>query len=147
MKVILIKDVERLGRSGDTVEVKPGYARNYLIPAGLALVATKENFKRLEEIRNRERKILEKQKIEAQKLKSLIENTSLTITCEVKEDDQIYGTVAETQIVKALKNEGIEVDKEKINLTQPIKKLGVYQVEIVLHPEVVATLRVWVVKK
>ena len=147
MKVILIKDVAKLGKSEEVIEVKDGYARNYLIPYGFALPATKTDFRRLTEMKNREHRLRDKRKKEAEKIKAAVEKISLTITANVKDDEEIYGTIGESQIVKALKNEEIEVAKEKIFLPQPIKKLGVYTAEVRLHPEVTASLRVWVVKK
>ncbi|MCK4809834.1 MAG: 50S ribosomal protein L9 [Candidatus Omnitrophica bacterium] len=148
MKVILLKDLKRAGKSGQVIEVKDGYGRNYLIPYGFALVVTKENFKRLEQIQEKERKLLEKKKEEALKLRQRVENVSLTITAHLKENGEIYGTIGEGQIAKALKNEeGINIDKEKISLLDPIKELGVYKVDVELYPEVIASLRVWVVKK
>lgn len=147
MKVILIKDVERLGKKEEVVEVKDGYARNYLIPYGFALPATKENFQRLEIIKNRERKLLQKQRKEAEALKERIEKLSLTLPVEVKEGDDIYGSIREPQLLKALESEGIPADKIKLILPQPIRKLGVHKIELTLHPEVKALLRVWVVRK
>ncbi|MCD6583823.1 MAG: 50S ribosomal protein L9 [Candidatus Omnitrophica bacterium] len=147
MKVILIKDIEKLGKCGEVVEVRDGYARNYLIPQGLALHASKENFQRLERIKEKERKLLERKKKQALQLKEKIEKLSLTIPVEVKEGEDIYGSVGSAQISKLLKSEGIEIEENKIILAEPIRKLGVYSIEIELHPQVKGSLRVWVVKK
>ncbi len=148
MKVILLKEMKDLGKNGQVVEVKDGYGRNYLIPYGFALVVTRENSKRLEQIQERRRKLLDKTKKEAFKLREKIENASLTITTHVKENGEIYGTIGEGQIAKALKNEeGINIEKEKISFPEPIKKIGAYKLDIELYPEVIASLRVWVVKK
>ncbi len=147
MKIILIKDFPKLGKRGEVVEVKDGYARNYLIPQGFALKATRENFKRWEEIKRREEKRFQKKKEEALKLKEKIEGISVTITSQVKDDEEIYGSISEIDICKALRNEGIEIDKKQIIIKEPIKKIGVYKVDVDLHPEVCASLRVWVVKK
>ncbi len=147
MRIILLKEVARLGKKGDIVEVKDGYARNYLIPYGFALKATRENLKKFEELKRREEKLLEKRKREALKLKEKLEKISLTIQAEVKENDEIYGSIGQIQIKNALKEEGIEIEKDKIQLEEPIKKLGVYKVKINLEKDVDAFLRVWVVKK
>ena len=147
MRIILLKEVARLGKKGDIVEVKNGYARNYLIPYGFALKATRENLKKFEELKRREEKLLEKRKREALKLKEKLEKISLTIQAEAKENDEIYGSISQVQIKNALKEEGIEIEKDKIQLEEPIKKLGVYKVKINLEKDVDAFLRVWVVKK
>jgi large subunit ribosomal protein L9 len=147
IKIILLKTVEKLGKEGEVVEVKPGFARNYLIPKKIALKATKENFKKIEEIKKKKEQLLEKERREFLNLKEKLEKISLTITVEVKEGDEIYGTVSEVQILKALKDEGIELGKGKIVLPEPIKKLGVYNLKVNLHPQVEGNIRVWVVKK
>jgi large subunit ribosomal protein L9 len=147
MKVILIKNVEKLGKEGDTIEVKDGYARNFLLPQNMALQATKESFKEIEKLKQQKAKLLEKSKKEALVLKEKIESISLTLTAEVKEGDEIYGSISETQILKALKEEGTELDKSKLSLQEPIRKLGVYALKVKLCPEVEANLRVWIMKK
>ena len=147
MKVVLIKNVEKLGKEGDIIEVKDGYARNFLIPTGVALRATKGSFHEIEEIKKRKVKSEEKGKKEAIALKEKIEEISITLTTEVKEDEEIYGSIAEPQILRALKEEGFELDKGKLTLDEPIKKLGSYQIVVKIIPEVKATLRVWIVKE
>ncbi|UCC95165.1 MAG: 50S ribosomal protein L9 [Candidatus Omnitrophota bacterium] len=170
MKIILLKNRERLGKQGDIVEVKGGFARNHLIPQGYALPATGENFKRLEEIKRKKEKSSEREKKSALEFKEKLEGLSLTIPCEVKgsaflkvqpddhtpleakttpskDEDEIYGSVGEPQVLKALRDEGVNLEKGRVIFDDPIKKLGVYSLKIRLHPEVEATLRVWVVKK
>lgn len=147
MKVVLVKDIKNFGECGRVKEVKEGYARNYLLPRGLALPATQNSFERINRIKEIENNSREKKKNETINFKELIEKTSLTITAEAKNEEDIYGTIGEAHIVKALKNENIEIKKEQIHIDEPIKKLGVYMVRIDLHPEVKASLRVWVVKK
>ena len=147
MKVILLKKLGKLGQEGDTVVVKDGYARNFLIPGGIALTASDENFKRLQTIKKAKDKLAEEEKNKCLKVKKQIENVSLTITVEAKQDEQLYGAIGEAQILKQLTAEGVELDKDKIVLEKPIKKLGVYNLKINLYPEVVASLRVWIVKK
>ncbi len=147
MKVILRKDVETIGKAGEIVEVKNGYARNYLIPKGLALEASKGNVKRFEQEKkslelqkNREKKAAEK---EAEKLN----DTSITISVSVGEEDKLFGSVTSQDIANALEEKGFALDKRKILLDEPIKALGIYSIPIKLHPEVEAKVKVWVVKK
>lgn len=147
MKIILLKSLGKLGNEGEVKEVKDGYARNYLIPQGIALVATDGNFKKLNEIKRAKIKIAEKEKQSFLKLKEEIEKVSLTILAEVKDNDELYGSVNEAQILKALKAEKIDLDKGMLVLEEPIRKLGVYKLKVNLHSEVEATLRVWVVRK
>lgn len=147
MKVILIKDVERLGQEGKVVTVKDGYARNCLIPQGLALKADKVNSKQLEELKRKKIKALEKQKQSAMEFQKTIEAVSLTIPAEVKEDEEIFGSINEAQILKMLSDEGISLEKGVLTIDEPIKKLGVYNLKAKIHPEVEANVRVWVVKK
>ena len=147
MKVILIKDVERLGQEGNVVTVKDGYARNCLIPQGLALKADEVNSKQLDELKRKKIKALQKQKESAVEFQKTIEAVSLTIPAEVKEDEEIFGSINEAQILKMLSDEGISLEKGVIAITEPIKKLGVYNLKAKIHPEVEANVRVWVVKK
>ena len=147
MKVILIKDVERLGQEGKVVTVKDGYARNCLIPQGLALKADKVNSRQLEELKRKKVKVLQKQKESAIEFQKKIEAVSLTIPAEVKEDEEIFGSINEAQILKMLSDEGISLEKGVLTIVEPIKKLGVYNLKAKIHPEVEATVRVWVVKK
>ena len=147
MKVILLKDVKKIGAEGKTVEVKDGYARNYLIPKGLALRVSDNSLKQLEEIKRRRLKESEEQKQRFLELKNKIEAVSVTITAEVKEAEDIFGSVNELQILKALSEEGIELEKDKIVLEEPLRKLGIYNLKVKLHPQIDANLRVWVVKK
>lgn len=147
MKIILLKDSGRLGKEGDTVQVKDGYARNCLIPQGLALEATDKSFKRLQEIKKTRSKIAEKENQKFLKIKEDVEKISLTITVEAKEDEGLYGAIGEAQILKLLATEGVELEKGKIDLSDPIDKLGVYNLKVELYPGVEASFRVWVVKK
>lgn len=143
----MLKEFRKLGKSGDVVEIRDGYARNYLIPRGVALEATKANFQRIEQIQSRQNKALKKKEEWASQLKEKIEKISLTITSEAKDDDELYGSIHMAQIEKGLEAEGINLDPGSIVIPEPIKKLGVYNLEVKLHPSVHATLRVWVVKK
>jgi len=147
MKVILLKDAKKLGQEGDIVEVKDGYARNYLIPQGLAFVATEGSSKRIEEIKRVKVKVEEKRKQDFLKVKEKIEKISLTVTAEAKDNEELYGAINEAQIVKLLSSEGVELEKDSLVLDEPINKLGVYNLKVNVYSGVEATLRVWVVKK
>lgn len=146
MKVILLETVDRLGNRGEIVTVKDGYARNYLFPKNKAKEATPSNMKIVEVFKKKEALEKAKKIEEANALKNRISNLSLTIPAQAGEEEKLFGSITNDMIRDALAAEGIEVDKKDIILEEPIKKLGVYQVEIKVHPEVKATLRVWVVK-
>ena len=147
MKVILREDVDALGNAGDIVKVAAGYARNYLIPQKLAVIATENNLKSL----NHEKRILAhritKAKREAEKLAEKLNTLSCTIAKQAGEGDKLFGSVTSMDIEESLKNEGFQIDRKKITLNEPIKHLGIYTVDIKLHPEVIAKLKIWVVKK
>ena len=147
MKIIITKDTEKLGKEGDVIEVKEGFARNFLLPRGLAIKATKNSFKEIEELKKRKDKQEEKVKIDALEMKTKIEALSLTITTEAKDTEELYGSITEQQILKALKEEGFTLEKGKIAIPEPVKKLGVYNLKVKLHPAVEANLRLWVMKK
>lgn len=147
MKVILREDVERLGQRGKIVTVKDGYARNYLIPKKLALLATPSNMKTLEEEKkqlgvreNKARRLAEQM---AKKLKSV----SITASVAVGEEDRVFGSVTAQTISNLLKEKGFDVDKKKILLEEPIKALGVYTIPLRLHHDVPGKVKVWVVKE
>lgn len=147
MKVILVKDVNKLGKEGSEVEAKNGYARNFLIPRGYAVMACPENLKKIGEIKRQRAKQEEKERQVFVELKSKIEAMSLTISAETKGEEELYGSITNVQIAKALKTEGISVDKDAIVIEAPIKKLGAYNLTLNLHPQVQAVLRTWIVKK
>jgi large subunit ribosomal protein L9 len=147
MEVILKVDVPGLGKAGTKVKVKDGYARNYLLPRGLALPVTEQSMKILEQEQKNRAQKLEKEKKEALQLQTKIGALSLTIPVLTQEKEKLYGSITAAELQKALKDEGIEVDENKIALEEPIKALGIYEVPVKLHPEVTATLKVWIVKK
>ncbi len=147
MQVILLENIERLGKLGDIITVKKGYARNYLIPRNKAKPATPGNMKILETLKKKAA-LLDKARLEEVKvLSDKISTLSLTISAPAGEEEKLFGSVSNDMIADALKEEGINIDKRDIILDEPIKKLGVYQVVVKVHPEVKASLRVWVVKK
>ena len=148
MKVILLEDVPDLGKTGDLVNVKDGYARNYLLPRKLAIAATPKNVKAFEHQKRLAEAKIRKKKSEAQSLAERIESISLTIPQKAGEEDKLFGSVTAMTIAEYLKDqEGIIIDKRKIELSEPIKRLGVYTVPVKIHPDVTANLRVWVVKE
>ncbi|NOX88942.1 MAG: 50S ribosomal protein L9 [Calditrichaeota bacterium] len=147
MEIILRQDYEGLGKTGDIVKVKDGYARNYLIPKGIAYIASKENRKRLENDLKVRSWRQEKEKRIAEEFAKKLESVSCTIPVQVGEEDKLFGSVTSQNIADALSAQGFEVDRRKIQLDEPIKSLGIYSVPIKLHPEVQAMVKVWVVKE
>lgn len=147
MKLILIKDVDKLGKVGDAVDVKDGYANNFLIPRGLAVFQTKSALRILEEDKKKLAKKEAKKKKEFEALAAKMSSASCTIRVQVGEQGKLFGSVTKDAIVDAYKAEGIDMDKKQIQLDEPIKDLGVFQVPIKLHPEVTANLKVWIVKE
>jgi len=147
MKVILRQDHENLGEAGKIINVKPGFARNFLIPQGLALAASPQNKKRFENEKKQMNWRKEQEKRKAEELAKTLENVSCTITVQVGEEDKLFGSVTSQNIAESLESQGYEIDKRKIQLEEPIKSLGIYSVPIKLHTEVNAKVKVWVVKE
>jgi large subunit ribosomal protein L9 len=147
MKVILSKDVEKIGRATEVLKVKDGFARNFLIPRGLAFAATAANLARLKQQEERNAQQQEKIKRQAEALKEKINNFSLTLPALVHEEESLYGSISAQEISAALKEEGFEISKDCILLEEPIKSLGIYEVPLKLHPQVSDNIRIWVVKK
>lgn len=147
MKVILRQDYEPLGKIGDVVEVKDGYARNFLIPKKIVYPATPGSLKAVEEERKRLQAKLQRERKSAELLATELEKVSVTIPVEVGEEDRIHGTVTTQMIADVLMEKGYEIDKRKIELDEQIKTLGIYTAKIKLHPEVTAQIKVWVVKE
>ena len=147
MKVILTQDVTNLGKAGDMVTVKPGYGRNYLLPRAMAVLAGTTGAKQIEHQRMVIAQQQEKSKREAQKVADSIANLSCTIRVEVGEQEKLYGSVTSRDIEQALADEGVKVSRKAILLDEPIKALGVYTVNVKIHPDVTGALKVWVVAK
>lgn len=147
MEVILTKDVEKIGKIGSVVKVKDGFARNFLIPGGFALPVTEGNLKKLEAEKQEKSKQAEKIKNDALVLKDRLGSLSLTIAATSQDEEKLYGSITNHDISVALKEEGFDVDKNIIQLPEPIKKLGIYEVSIKLHPEIIAKVKIWIVKK
>ena len=147
MKIILSKDVQRLGKVGDVIKVKDGFARNYLFPKKLATTATDQNLKLIEQQKVRQAALDAQKRKEAEELAEKLNKLSCTVTAEVNDLDKLYGAVTEADIVKALEVEGFSIDKKSIVLEKPIEELGIFDVSIKIHPDVAAKIRLWVAKK
>lgn len=147
MEVILLESVPNLGDRGATVKVKPGYARNFLFPRRLALPASEGNAHVFREharvMEKRDHHAMEEARAQAAKLAE----ASCTIAVQVGEDDKLYGSVTTVDIARSLADQGHQVEKKQIQLDEPIKQLGVYTVDVRLHREVSAPVKVWVVKE
>ncbi len=146
MEIILRLAVENLGKTGDVVNVKPGYARNYLLPHGLAYEATPGNLKRIQQERNRLEAAESERRGTAQGLAEKLEQVSLTFSARVGEEGKLFGSVTATDIAQQLEAQGYRIEKRQIDLHEPIKALGVYRVPIRLHADVKPEVRVWVIK-
>jgi large subunit ribosomal protein L9 len=146
MELILRQDVDKLGRRGETVNVKPGYGRNYLLPRGLALEVNESNRAMIERERKAHEARAAKEKAEFEGLAGRINTVRYVAPRRVGENDTLYGSVTSGDIADFLKTKGIEIDKRKIQLEEPIKTLGEHEVKIKLHPEVVANMKITVSK-
>ena len=147
MKVILLRDVETLGSAGQIVTVADGYARNALIPKRQALLATDANVALFESRRRQHEAAEERQKRAAEGVAADLEKASLTVQVKVGEGDRLYGSVTAQNIADLLKEQGQDVDRRSIELEEPIRALGVYNVPVQLHTGVKATVKLWVVKE
>ncbi len=147
MQVILIEDVPSLGKAGDQVKVSDGYGRNYLIPKKKAVLATEKGLKAIAHQKRLVQQRVGKVKKDSERLAQEIESLSCTFAKSVGESGKLFGSVTSMEIEAYLKENGIDVDRKKILLEEPIKNLGMYHVPIKLHPEVTAQLKVWVVQE
>ena len=147
MKVILTEPLEHVGDAGEIVDVKPGYARNFLLPRKLAFVANNSNMAVFQEVQNQKGAQAVRDKREAEERAEALGKASITIAVAVGEEDRIFGSVTNQQIAELLNEQEFEIDRRTIQLDEPIRALGVYDVPIKLHPEVEATVKVWVVKE
>ena len=147
MKVILRKNFDALGQIGDVVEVKNGYALNYLIPRKIVYAAQSGNLKALEEEKKNIFRKSEQELHAAEAVSVELEKVSVTIPVQVGEEDKIFGSVTSQMIADALKEKGFEIDKRKIEIEEQIKTLGIYSVNIKLHTSVNAKIKVWVVRE
>ena len=147
MQVILLEDVPALGKSGESVKVSEGYGRNYLIPQKKAILATEKGIKILEHQKREVQQRMGKVKKDVEKVAEQIEKLSCTFAKPVGESGKLFGSVTSMEIESFLKENGIDVDRKKILLEEPIKNLGMFTVPIKLHPELTAQLKVWVVQE
>ncbi len=147
MEVILREDVDKLGRRGDVIKVAEGYGRNFLLPRGLALAVTPANKAMIDKERKAAEARLAKEKSEWQAVAERINAIRYVAPRKVGENDALYGSVTAGDIADFLKTKGIEIDKRKVHLEEPIKKLGEHEVQVRLFPEVAANLRVLVTKE
>lgn len=147
MDIILRQDVEKLGSAGEVVTVKDGYARNYLLPRGLAFEANESNRRRLEGERKQRDRKLAAEVGTARDLAAKLEKVSITFTMKAGDGDKLFGSVTTADIAERLKAEGFTIDRKAIELDEPIKALGVYKVPVRLHHDVKPEVRVWVVKE
>jgi len=147
MKVILQENVEGVGHLGDLLEVSKGFARNYLLPRGKALEANPRSVKELEHTKRIMAEKAKKEKLEIEAFAKKVSAVSLTIPAQVGKDDKLFGSVTTKDLAEALAEQGIEVDRRKIQLAHPIKELGTITVPVKLHRDVTATLTVHVVKR
>jgi len=146
VKLILLDNVRNLGKIGETVSVKPGFARNYLVPNGLATTATSGALRQLSAKKARLEAEYESERIAAQEVAAKLQDTSVTIPVQAGEDDKLFGSVTTIAIAASLAEMDFAIDKRDILMDEPIRQLGVFDVEVGLHPEVTATIKVWVVK-
>lgn len=147
MEIILSKNIEKLGRVGDVVKVKDGYARNYLLPRNLGVAATSGNIKKIAQLKAKEAALYQERKNEAQALAEKISKISITIAVEVNDLEKLYGAVTETEILNGLEQEGYTFERSQLIIEKPVEELGIFEIGINLHPEVKGKFRLWVTKK
>jgi len=147
MKLILRKDHEKLGQVGAVIDVKDGYARNFLIPRDIAYPATDGNIRALTEERKQAGLRSEKERKVSEKLAADLEKVSVTLQMKVGEDEKLFGAVTAQMIAEALKEKGVNIDKRQIELDEPIKALGIYDVPVKLQQSVSGHIKVWVVRE
>ena len=146
MDVVLLKAVDRLGPEGTVVRVKTGYARNFLLPMGLAAPATAQQMKAVEEMKRQRTQKTERVKAQAEALKRKLEGQPVTLKLTLGADDKPFGSVTAHDVIQALAQDGFDIEKHALHLEQPITTLGIFELPVGLHPEVTAIVKVWVVK-
>lgn len=147
MEVILSCDIDTLGKTGDIVKVKDGYARNYLIPRAMAMEATKENMKTIERQKAKQMAIDEEKKKAANEIAEKLAKVSCTILVEVNDQEKLYGAIAESDILRLLEQEGFQFERKNLVIEKPIEELGIFEIGVKLHPDVIGKFRLWVNKK
>ena len=146
INVLLAQDVEHLGETGDIVRVKPGFARNYLVPRGMAVLATKQNILRIDELKRAAALKAERVVVESKALAKKLGATPIKLERSVGAENKMYGSVTSKDIHEAYVAKGLEFDRRGIHLDEPIKSLGLAEVVVKIHGDITATLRVEVVK-
>ncbi len=144
-EVFLLSKVDNLGNEGDVVTVAEGYARNYLLPRGLAAEVNDAARRRLTKLQEQRVVVEAEALVKARELAEKVSAVSLTIAVKTREDDKLYGSVGAAEIATALEDQGIEIDRHALQLETPLKELGVFDVNIKLHPEVEGTVKAWIV--
>jgi len=147
MKIILKEDVKDVGHMGEMLAVKDGFARNFLLPRGLALEANPKNVKALEHEKRKIQEKVKKAKSSAEEIASRISAVTVTIKAKAGEEEKLFGSVTAIDIAEALKKEGLDIDRKKIVLEEPLKRLGSYTVSVKVHPDVSAQFTVQVVSE
>ena len=147
MKVILLRDVESLGSAGEVVQVKSGFARNFLIPQRQALVASDTNVAQFESKRKQHAAVSEREQRAAEAIAKQLEADSLTAQVRVGEEDRLFGSVTVQNIADLLTEKDYDIDRRAIQLEEPIRALGVYTIDVRLHADVTAKVKLWVVKE
>ncbi len=147
MKIILTTDVDTLGNAGDVVEVKDGYARNFLLPRSVALIANKRNMAVYEEVRQQRDAQHSRETRDAEALAKALSEVSCNVAVKAGEEDRIFGSVTTQQIAVALNDLGFDIDRRAVELEEPIRALGVYDVPVRLYAGLVVSVKVWVVRE
>ena len=147
-ELLLLSDVDHLGKAGDVVKVAAGYARNYLLPKDLAAPVSKQALRRLEKLRKEREEISRIQLAEAKEKASKLDNASVTLRAKTVDGTRLYGSIQAADIVDALEvGQKITVDRSQIVLAEPIKETGTFDIDVKLHPELTCTIKVWVVEE
>ncbi|MFT4840209.1 MAG: large subunit ribosomal protein L9 [Planctomycetota bacterium] len=147
MELLLNQTIEHLGRTGDVVDVKPGYARNYLLPYGLAVMVTKGNMAQVDRARAAALAEEEARLADLKDMASKLGEVSVTIEGKANDEGHLFGSVVAAQIAASLREKGVPVDDKQVRLETPIKEIGVYDVIVHLHAEVESKIKVWVVQQ
>jgi large subunit ribosomal protein L9 len=147
MEIILTQDVDTLGTAGQVIRVNPGYARNYLFPRGMAMPSTPANKKKIEERSRQDEIRVGRQVTELAKVAENLKKVSLTASVKVGEDDKVFGSVTSQTITDLLAEKGFTFDRREINLDEPLKALGSYDVELKLGHGITSSVQVWVVRE
>jgi len=147
IEVLLMSDVPDLGKAGEVAKVADGYARNFLLPRGLVAPVTPASLRQLEKLRKEREQLAKLQIAEAHAKASKLDGVSVTIRAKTIDGEKLYGSVTVADIVAALAGQGVALDRSQVELAEPLKQTGAVDLTVRLHPEVVATIKVWIVKE